>query len=101
MGFQGQLSSVSLTDIFQTLHMNRQTGTLSVGSPDGHRHIYFDTGQVAIVNYAVVDDVGTVINPLLLKGQVHGGIAQGLGLAVMEEIIVAFVLRKYLYDPAS
>jgi len=46
-----------------------------------------DTGQVAIVRYAVVDDVGTVINPLLLKGQVHGGIAQGLGQALMERIV--------------
>ena len=41
MGFQGQLSSVNLTDIFQTLHMNRQTGTLSVVSPAGSLHLYF------------------------------------------------------------
>ncbi|HEY6027435.1 MAG TPA: xanthine dehydrogenase family protein molybdopterin-binding subunit, partial [Pseudolabrys sp.] len=45
-----------------------------------------DTGQVQIVRYHVVDDVGTVINPLLMHGQVQGGIAQGVGQALMEDI---------------
>ena len=67
MGFQGQLSSVSLTDIFQTLQMNRQTGTLSVGSPDGHRHIYFDTGQVAMCDAPQVDGRAFLLNALLRK----------------------------------
>jgi len=47
-----------------------------------------DTGVIEVVDYSVVDDVGTVMNPLLLKGQIHGGIAQGLGQALME--IVAY-----------
>jgi len=51
-----------------------------------------DTGEVALVRYAVVDDVGTVINPLTLKGQIHGGIAQGVGQALMEQVV---------YDPES
>ena len=46
-----------------------------------------DTGEIGIVDYSVVDDVGTVLNPLLLKGQIHGGVAQGLGQAVMERIV--------------
>jgi carbon-monoxide dehydrogenase large subunit len=45
-----------------------------------------DTGVVEIVNYNVVDDVGTVINPLLLHGQIDGGIAQGVGQILMEDI---------------
>ena len=45
-----------------------------------------ETGKVAVVRYSVVDDVGTVINPLMLKGQIHGGIAQGLGQVLMEDI---------------
>ncbi len=45
------------------------------------------TGAVKIVNYIVVDDVGTVINPLTLKGQIHGGLAQGLGQALMEQVV--------------
>jgi len=45
-----------------------------------------DTGTVEITNYNVVDDVGTVINPLLLHGQIDGGIAQGVGQILMEDI---------------
>ena len=45
-----------------------------------------ETGHVQLVAYAVVDDVGTVINPTTLKGQIHGGIAQGLGQALMEKV---------------
>jgi carbon-monoxide dehydrogenase large subunit len=45
-----------------------------------------DTGVVEILNYNVVDDVGTVINPLLLHGQVDGGIAMGIGQILMEDI---------------
>ena len=46
-----------------------------------------DTGVVEIVNYVVVDDCGRMLNPLLVKGQVHGGIAQGAGQALMEEVV--------------
>jgi carbon-monoxide dehydrogenase large subunit len=46
-----------------------------------------DTGDVALVKYALVDDVGTVINPLTLKGQIHGGVAQGVGQALMEQVV--------------
>ncbi|MGB7077629.1 MAG: molybdopterin cofactor-binding domain-containing protein, partial [Xanthobacteraceae bacterium] len=45
-----------------------------------------ETGEVEIVNYNVVDDVGTVLNPLLLHGQIDGGIAQGVGQILMEDI---------------
>jgi carbon-monoxide dehydrogenase large subunit len=46
-----------------------------------------ETGQIAILRYVVVDDFGTVINPLLLRGQVHGGIAQGVGQAMPERCV--------------
>jgi carbon-monoxide dehydrogenase large subunit len=45
-----------------------------------------DTGETDIVNFVCVDDVGTVVNPLLLKAQMHGGIVQGIGQALMEDI---------------
>ena len=45
-----------------------------------------ETGTVEIVNYNVVDDVGTVLNPLLLHGQIDGGIAMGIGQILMEDI---------------
>ena len=45
-----------------------------------------DTGVVEILRYNVVDDVGTVINPLLLHGQIDGGVAMGVGQILMEDI---------------
>ena len=45
-----------------------------------------DTGVVQIVRYSVIDDVGTVLNPKLLHGQIHGGVAQGVGQVLMEDI---------------
>ena len=51
-----------------------------------------DTGSIKLLNYVVVDDVGTEINPLTLEGQVVGGIVQGLGQILMEQIV---------YDPES
>ncbi len=45
-----------------------------------------DTGTVEILRYSVVDDVGTVLNPLLLEGQIAGGIVQGIGQILMEDI---------------
>jgi carbon-monoxide dehydrogenase large subunit len=45
-----------------------------------------DTGTVEIARYASIDDAGQAINPLILHGQVHGGIAQGLGQALMEDV---------------
>jgi aerobic carbon-monoxide dehydrogenase large subunit len=46
-----------------------------------------DTGHIAILRYLVVDDFGTVVNPLLLAGQVNGGIAQGIGQAMLERVV--------------
>ncbi|HXV73907.1 MAG TPA: molybdopterin cofactor-binding domain-containing protein, partial [Sphingomonadales bacterium] len=46
-----------------------------------------ETGVVEIVDYTVVDDFGVVINPLVVAGQVHGGVAQGLGQALTERVV--------------
>lgn len=46
-----------------------------------------ETGGVVLTRYTVVDDVGHVVNPLLLEGQIHGGIAQGAGQALVERIV--------------
>ena len=51
-----------------------------------------ETGAVQVLRYSVVDDVGRVMNPLLLKGQIHGGVTQGLGQALSEAI---------RYEPAT
>ncbi len=46
-----------------------------------------ETGVVALVRYTAVNDFGTIINPLLVEGQLHGGVVQGLGQAVMERTV--------------
>ena len=43
-----------------------------------------DTGQTQVVAFTAVDDVGKVINPMIVEGQVHGGVAQGIGQALLE-----------------
>ncbi|PZQ82933.1 MAG: xanthine dehydrogenase family protein molybdopterin-binding subunit [Ancylobacter novellus] len=51
-----------------------------------------DTGAIRIERYTVVDDFGRTLNPLVLSGQIHGGIAQGVGQAMLERVV---------YDPDS
>ncbi len=50
------------------------------------------TGEIDIVRYTVCDDMGHVLNPLIVRGQVHGGVAQGIGQAILERTV---------YDPDS
>jgi aerobic carbon-monoxide dehydrogenase large subunit len=76
-----------------------ETGTFSPAAdtfPNGAHvcevEIDPETGAVALLNYVVVDDVGTVVNPLTLEGQIHGGVAQGAGQALLEQVV---------YDPQS
>jgi len=51
-----------------------------------------DNGVVKLTGYVAVDDFGTVINPMIVDGQVHGGLAQGIGAALWEEAV---------YDPSG
>jgi len=46
-----------------------------------------ETGKVAVEKYLVAEDAGRIINPMIAEGQVHGGIAQGIGNALLEEIV--------------
>lgn len=45
------------------------------------------TGQVEIEDYVVVNDCGTMVNPTIVEGQIHGAVAQGVGAALMEEMV--------------
>jgi aerobic carbon-monoxide dehydrogenase large subunit len=71
-----------------------ETGTFSGGErtyPNGCHiseiEIDTETGEVALVRYTAVDDVGHMINPMLVEGQLHGGIVQGVGQALMENMV--------------
>lgn len=46
-----------------------------------------ETGEVEIVQFTASDDFGTIINPMIVEGQVHGGIAQGIGQAMLEQVV--------------
>jgi len=70
-----------------------ETGTYDGGAPTYPNGCHIceveideGTGAIEMVRYVAVDDCGRVINPLLLEGQMHGGIAQGVGQALMEDI---------------
>src|SRR5437763_11062125 len=47
-----------------------------------------ESGSVEIVGYSAVDDVGRAVNPMILDGQTHGAIAQGVGQALWEEVVI-------------
>jgi len=99
---------VSLTELAVTLKRDKVTGIEDgldadaqfMGSastfPNGCHvcevEVDADTGKVDMVAYHVLDDFGRVINPMLVAGQVHGGVVQGLGQAVLENCV---------YDPDS
>jgi carbon-monoxide dehydrogenase large subunit len=83
-GFEGGL--------FETGTFSPADNTYPNGSHVCEVEIDAETGELEILNYVVVDDVGTVVNPVGLKGQIHGGVMQGLGQAVMEQVV---------YDPES
>ena len=78
---------------------HRPTGALDPETGQGHAHVQYafaahravvdvdtELGLVKVVEIATAQDVGKAMNPQAVQGQIHGGIAQGLGLAVMEEI---------------
>ena len=46
-----------------------------------------DTGLIKVLDYVAVDDIGVIVNPMIAEGQVHGGIAQGAGQALLEGIV--------------
>ena len=67
-----------------------------------------ETGWVKIRSYVCVDDVGTVVNPLIVEGQIHGGLAQGIAQALFEEAVhdesgtlVTGTLADYLVPSAA
>lgn len=64
-----------------------ETGTFSYGLHIARVKVDTWTGQVQLKRYAVVEDCGTVVNPLIVDGQVRGGVAQGIGQALYEELI--------------
>ena len=99
----GTDKSISLTNVAQAAYapMGPLTGKFGVGleasgsfaaEPPSHPNgshvceleVDPQTGEVVIDRYFVVDDLGRVLNPLIVRGQIHGGVVQGIGQALME-----------------
>ncbi|MBO6784810.1 MAG: molybdopterin-dependent oxidoreductase, partial [Alphaproteobacteria bacterium] len=78
--------------LFETATFAPEDDTYPNGSHVCEVEIDPDTGTTEIKGYWVVDDVGVMINPTIVKGQIHGGVAQGVGQILMERIA---------YDPDS
>jgi carbon-monoxide dehydrogenase large subunit len=63
-----------------------QTGTAPFGTHVAVVEVDVETGQVDLQRFVAIDDCGTVINPMLVEGQVHGGLLAGIGQALFEEV---------------
>jgi len=88
--------SISFADLAKRPGGDKLSGAATFNSADGTypngthiAEVEIDpaTGIVKIVNYVIVDDFGVTLNPLLLEGQVHGGVMQGIGQALMERVV--------------
>jgi len=71
---------------FATYRPPVETGAFSAGIHAAKVSVDLDTGQTRILDYSVVEDCGRVVNPMIVDGQIVGGLAQGIGQALYEEL---------------
>ncbi|MEM7323538.1 MAG: xanthine dehydrogenase family protein molybdopterin-binding subunit [Actinomycetota bacterium] len=74
-------------DLSSEIDFNPDGATFPFGTHVSVVEVDMDTGAVTIHRHIACDDVGTMINPLLVEGQVHGGLAQGIAQALIEEFM--------------
>ncbi|MDR7420949.1 MAG: xanthine dehydrogenase family protein molybdopterin-binding subunit [Armatimonadota bacterium] len=79
---RGEAFDLSAAHVFHAEHM-----TYPYGAHVAVVEVDADTGQVRVLDYAVAYDVGRAVNPMLVEGQIIGGLAQGLGGALLEEFV--------------
>jgi carbon-monoxide dehydrogenase large subunit len=71
----------------ETAYYDPKNFTFPSGTHIAEVEIDRDTGEVKLVNLVAADDFGTIVNPMVVEGQVHGGLAQGVGQALLENAI--------------
>ncbi|HEV7469149.1 MAG TPA: xanthine dehydrogenase family protein molybdopterin-binding subunit [Pseudonocardia sp.] len=90
-GFEPTLETVATYDTPTEREASNGSGNLSVtysgAAHAAHVRVDPDTGQITVVDYAMVHDTGTVINPLVVEGQHQGGFLMGLGMALSEDYV--------------
>ncbi|MEM5341213.1 xanthine dehydrogenase family protein molybdopterin-binding subunit [Paraburkholderia azotifigens] len=84
----GQPGDPSMKKLYAHAEVNTRVPAHPTGAAICELEVDPDTGIVELVNYTSVDDVGQPINPLIVEGQVHGGLAQGIGQALSEGFYV-------------
>jgi carbon-monoxide dehydrogenase large subunit len=84
MAAHGTPSDPALTALHAAAEMNGRISAHPTGAAICELEVDPETGDVALLHYASVDDVGQPINPLIVEGQVHGGLAQDIGQAFSE-----------------
>jgi len=87
-----ELAEMARTDGRDDLLSHQATAKLNAQSFPNGAHVAEvevdpDTGQVELISYVVVDDFGHMLNPMLVEGQVHGGVTQGVGQALCEHVV--------------
>jgi aerobic carbon-monoxide dehydrogenase large subunit len=100
----GELAG-DVPEVEETFHNHKHT--YAYGTAAAHVTVDPDTGQVALIDLLLVEDAGRIVNPMTLKGQAIGGIVQGLGGALLEQIVydddaqmVSTTLGEYLLPSA-
>ncbi len=81
---QGLPTQPAVRELASEVEFNGRMPAFPTGAAVCEVEIDPDTGVIEVVRYSAVDDVGQAINPLIVEGQVHGGLAQGLGQALTE-----------------
>lgn len=75
------------TEISETVHFRPPGFAVASGAHAAVVEVDEHTGEVEILHYVVVHDAGNIVNPMIAEGQVTGGIAQGIGGALYEEMV--------------
>jgi len=81
-----ELAAVATEPLFADVDFVPEGSTFPFGSHVCVVEVDTETGSVAVVRHVACDDAGTIINPLIVDGQVHGGLAQGIAQALLEEV---------------
>ena len=89
VAYSGSLPDEIGTGLESTDYFRPDDETFPFGTHVAVVEVIPDTGEVKLVRYLTVDDCGVIISPNLVRGQVHGGVAQGAGQALFEEITYA------------
>ena len=105
---RARLQAGEAAPLVETVYFEPPTVTWSAGAHAAIVAVDEETGEVEILRYAAVHDCGREINPLIVEGQVRGGIAQGIGGALLEEIrydedgqLLTGTLADYLLPTAA